>query len=872
VLTFTGHTTTGFRKLVGNMYATRGGAASNATSRREFMDVSSRMLHIEAAIANEAFQQALGKVTDSLGSVPPELLLAAERSHVDDIAARKRYKAAQERYLALAAADASEGRSTHVSRTILTLPAVVDRLAEYARTAQRLRARRNAFGKWRAILADKAKVLHRTASAAHAEMERARLSMDKALEEIQRQEVSVRARERALPQLEAEAREMVERAAADAKALAAEARLAELERAEAARKQAAEQAARLTDAARAEAARLADAARAEAARLADVAKAEAARIVHLAREEAASQFSFEREEASRILEAAKEEAARAIAEAEEAARKAAEGVRRTLTEREATLLAREAAMARELLALEQRKEHLAKVETDTAARWAAADSAAEAAAAESRAAAAESRAAAMAVSESATAHASAMREQAEAEAAAARAQAAAEAAAARAQAAAEAAVARAQAAEYAATARAQTAFEAAEAAAAREQAAAEREAAALERETAAAEKVAAAAALIESTTDTAASVGRLSTAVAAANALAESERKKAAEAIRQRDSARSDFARARAEAEGLGTQLKENIKGREKLQSELARYSGMEERYRAKAEARAVAQRASELRAAGERVVALEKQVMELQAALRAAGLEHIFDGSAASLLPTPLPVPATAAVQTAMRAAAPATEVPRNGSTARGVGTTRGAPSPRPSTTSQPSISSRATTRPTSSGHASRTISGTSSPIAIPPSAWPAVPSLSASPTPPRPPPSSAAVATLLPPHQAAPAVAPSPLSPTRAATAWPAPVNYEPISTDQSISTNQSISTDQSISGASTSRSPAPRTAMDTTAAGDDVANTTVAPDAAAAAEKAARAAEAREAYLAAVFAAEDKFIEERERRSRIEGGGAA
>jgi len=848
-------------KLVGNMYATRGGAASNATSRREFMDVSSRMLHIEAAIANEAFQQALGKVTDSLGSVPPELLLAAERSHVDDIAARKRYKAAQERYLALAAADASEGRSTHVSRTILTLPAVVDRLAEYARTAQRLRARRNAFGKWRAILADKAKVLHRTASAAHAEMERARLSMDKALEEIQRQEVSVRARERALPQLEAEAREMVERAAADAKALAAEARLAELERAEAARKQAAEQAARLTDAARA-----------EAARLADVAKAEAARIVHLAREEAASQFSFEREEASRILEAAKEEAARAIAEAEDAASKAAEGVRRTLTEREATLLAREAAMARELLALEQRKEHLAKVETDTAARWAAADSAAEAAAAESRAAAAESRAAAMAVSESATAHATAMREQAEAEAAAARAQAAAEAAAARAQAAAEAAVARAQAAEYAATARAQTAFEAAEAAAAREQAAAEREAAALERETAAAEKVAAAAALIESTTDTAASVGRLSTAVAAANALAESERKKAAEAIRQRDSARSDFARARAEAEGLGTQLKENIKGREKLQSELARYSGMEERYRAKAEARAVAQRASELRAAGERVVALEKQVMELQAALRAAGLEHIFEGSAASLLPTPLPVPATAAVQTAMRAAAPATEVPRNGSTARGVGTTRGAPSPRPSTTSQPSISSRATTRPTSSGHASRTISGTSSPIAIPPSAWPAVPSLSASPTPPRPPPSSAAVATVLPPHQAAPAVAPSPLSPTRAATAWPAPVNYEPISTDQSISTNQSISTDQSISGASTSRSPAPRTATDTTAAGDDVANTTVAPDAAAAAEKAARAAEAREAYLAAVFAAEDKFIEERERRSRIEGGGAA
>ena len=421
------------------MYASHqtilGGAAS-ATSRREFSDVSSRMLHIEAAIANEAFQQALGKVTESLGSVPPELLLAAERSHVDDIAARKRYKAAQERYLALAAADASEGRSTHVSRTILTLPAVVDRLAQYVRTAQRLRARRNAFGKWRAILADKAKVLHRTASAAHAEMERARLSMDKALEEIQRQEVSVRARERALPQLEAEAREMVERAAADAKALAAEARLAELERSEAARKQAAEQAARLTDAARA-----------EAARLADVAKAEAARIVHLAREEVASQFSFEREEAYRILEAAKEEAARAIAEAEEAARKAAEGVRRALTEREATVLAQEAEMARELLAFEQRKEHLAKVETDTAARWAAADSAAEAAAAESRAAAAESRAAAMAVSESATAHATAMREQAEAEAAAARAQAAAEAAAARAQAAAEAAAARAQAAE-----------------------------------------------------------------------------------------------------------------------------------------------------------------------------------------------------------------------------------------------------------------------------------------------------------------------------------------------------------------------------------------------------------------------------------------
>ena len=44
------------------------------------------------------------------------------------------------------------------------------------------------------------------------------------------------------------------------------------------------------------------------------------------------------------------------------------------------------------------------------------------------------------------------------------------------------------------------------------------------------------------------------------------------------------------------------------------------------------------------------------------------------------------------------------------------------------------------------------------------------------------------------------------------------------------------------------------------------------AAAAEKAARAAEAREVYLAAVFAAEDKFNEERERRSRIEGGGAA
>ena len=376
--------------IQGDMYASHqtilGGAAS-ATSRREFSDVSSRMLHIEAAIANEAFQQALGKVTESLGSVPPELLLAAERSHVDDIAARKRYKAAQERYLALAAADASEGRSTHVSRTILTLPAVVDRLAEYVRITQRLRARRNAFGKWRAILADKAKVLHRTASAAHAEMERARLSMDKALEELQRQEVSVRARERALPQLEAEAREMVERAAADAKALAAEARLAELERAEAARKQAAEQAARLTDSAKAEAARLTDVAKAEAARLTDVANSEAARIVHLAREEAASQFSFEREEAYRILEAAKEEAARAIAEAEEAARKAAEGVRRALTEREATVLAQEAEMARELLAFEQRKEHLAKVETDTAARWAAADSAAEAAAAESRAAA-----------------------------------------------------------------------------------------------------------------------------------------------------------------------------------------------------------------------------------------------------------------------------------------------------------------------------------------------------------------------------------------------------------------------------------------------------------------------------------------------------